>query len=338
MHMRRSTTASSLLLLLGLLLPAVAAAQDSPGNLIPRGFIDPLDESPFQWTVLGSANGLGGWDSDGCSYSSGEQPRSYSVATSPTTLYSARLDDWDRVIPPEKKEPLLAMLLGIGEEVDDARRLPPHQRYEIAAAVSEFLGDGPFVVGELYLQAAWTVRDTIVGFLPGVQGAADAWQKLDETMPMVREVTNPRGRTIACFDMARLCHRGGFLKERDAFLSAIDAFPDAGLGAQEKRSEFYRRVTEESRLLAKARGAFTVGLAEGQGTAEERAYYRYLVGDISRRLGDFADAETHIDAALLDKAAGEQVKGHLRDIKAVLKVQGREDPAVDPGSGEEKTP
>jgi hypothetical protein len=91
-------------------------------------------------------------------------------------------------------------------------------------------------------------------------------------------------------------------------------------------------------MLAKARGAFAVGLAEGHGTKEERAYYRYLVADISRRLGDFEDADTQIGAARLDKAASEQVKGHIRDIEAVLKVQGRVDPAVDPGASPEETP
>lgn len=342
MHMRRSSTASrvsGLLLLLGLLLlPTLSAGQGTPSNLEPKGLTDPLDGHKFQWSVLRSTNGMGGWDSDGCTYSSGEQPRSYSVATSPTTLYSARLDDWDRVIPPDRKEELLELLLRIGEDVDDARRMPPYQRYEIAAVVSEYLGDGPLVVGELYLQAAWTVRDSIVGFLPGVQGASDAWKKLEDMLPLLAEVKEPRGRTIACFDLARLCHRGGFIKERDAFLYFIDTFEDAGLGAQEKRSEFFRRVTEESRLLAKAREAFLVGLAEGLGTPEERAYYRYLVGEISRRLGDFADADMHIEASTLDKAAGEEVKGHLRDIKAVLKVQGREDPAVRPGAKEETAP
>lgn len=336
--MRRSSTASSLLLLALLLLPATSVGQQRPDNLEPKGLIDPLDGQPFQWTVLRSANGMGGWDSDGCYYSSGEQPRTYSVATSPTTLYSARLDDWERSIPEEMKQPLMEMLLTIGEDVDDARLLPPHQRYEIAAVVAEYLGDGPFVVGELYLQAAWTVRDTVVGFLPGVQGAADAWAKLEETLPMLREVAEPRGRTIACFDLARLCHRGGFGKERDAFLATIDTFEDAGLGAQGKRQEFFRRVTQESRLLAKAREAFLVGVVEGWGTAQERTFYRYLVGDISRRLGDFADADSHLEAVLLDKAASEEVRGHVRDIKAVLKVQGRVDPALQPGKKEEKTP
>jgi len=338
--MRRSSTASSFLLLLlfllVLLLPAVSAGQGAPGNLEPKGLTDPLDGTQFQWTILGSANALGGWDSDGCTYSSGEQPRSYAVATSPTTLYSARLNDWDRPIPEERKDELLEMLLVLGENVDDARRMPPYQRYEIAALVAEFLGDGPFVVGEIYLQGAWTMRDAIVGFLPGVQGSADAWNKLEELLPLLADVKEPRGRTIACFDIARLCHRGGFVHERDAFLAYLDQFEDAGLGAQDKRSEFYRRVAEESRLLAKARDAFTVGLNEGRGTPAERAYYRYLLGEISRRLGDFAEAETQIEAATLDKAADEQVKGHLRDIKAVLKVQGRDRSTVSPATMEEE--
>ena len=325
MHTERSSTGSRAALLalaLWLLLPAAAWGQYE--NTVPKQLIDPLDGHSFEWTVAGSTNALGGYDSDGCSYSTGLQSRALDVAISPTTLYAARIDKFHRTIPEERKEPLMAALLEIGQDIEDARRLAPYERYQIAAVTSELLGDGPFAVGELYLAGAWTVRDTIVGFLPGVKGASDAWQKLTETLPMVRDVDNERGKTLAAFDMARLCHRGGFVHERDSFLAAIDEFEDAGMGAQGKRDEFFRRVAEEAELLAQARGAFMVGLAEGHGTPEDRAYYRYLIGDISRRLGEFDEATTQIEGVLLDKAASEEVKGLAMDIKAVLAVQKRE--------------
>ncbi len=324
--MGRSSTASSFATAAAaavLLCATIASAQLDPDRSATKLLTDPIDGHQFTWTMPVAANGLGGYDSDGCAYSSGPQPRTTGIATSPTTLFSASPDRFERTIEDAQKQPLLELLSGIGAEVEDARRLRPHQQYELAAVVAEFLGDGPYVVGEHYLTAAWTIRDTIVGFLPGVQGASDAWGKLTETLPMLSQIDNDRGRTIAAFDMARLCHRGGFLIERDEFLASIDGWPDAGLGAAEKRTEFHRRIAEESRFLAKARDAFRAGLADGLGTPEDRAFYRYLVGDLSRRLGDFDEAATQLEAVALDPKASDEVKAYANDIAAVLKVQKR---------------
>jgi hypothetical protein len=325
--MGRSSTAFSLFLITGVIGSSAFAQVPGDRNDAIR-LADPIDGHRFEWSVPLSTNALGGWDSDGCTYSSSEQPRTTGVATSPTTLYSRPIELFDQPIPTDKVEGLTRMLLGIGENVDEARRLAPFQRYEIAAAVGAWLGDLPFATGELYLTAAWTVRDTIVGFLPGILGASDAWQKLAETLPRLAEIDNDRGRTIAAFDMARLCHRAGLVHERDAFLAAVDGWPDE-VGGLVKRDEFHRRVAEENRLLAKARDAFRAGVQAGDGEPIDRAYYRYLIGELSRRLGDFETAETQLESVALDAAAAEEVKAYVTDIQAVLKVQGRSRSAVD---------
>ncbi len=312
-----------------MLIGSVALAQMPPDRSASQVLVDPLDGHEFEWSVPQSTNALGGWDSDGCTYGSDTQPRTTGVATSPTTLYSAPVDTFDRPIPEDKKLGLMEMLLGIGENVDDARRLAPFQRYELAASVGAYLGDTPYQTGELYLTGAWTVRDSVVGFLPGIVGASDAWKKLTETLPLLAEIDNDKGRTIAAFDMARLCHRAGLVHERDGFLRAIDGWPDAGVGGVEKRDEFFRRVAEENRLLAKARDAFRAGVESKVGTPADRAYYRYLIGELSRRLGDFETADTQLESVALDGAAAEEVKAYVTDIQAVLKVQGRGESAVD---------
>lgn len=314
--------------------PTSAEAQGRPEQFVVSMLVDPLDGHEFEWSSVGSANGAGGFDSDGCAYSSGPQPRSYGIVTSPTTLYSRSLERWREPIPEDRKEGLKAMLLSLGQDVDNARSLRAWQRYELAAAVERYLGGTQYEIGELYLAAAWTVRDNIVGLLPGVRGSADAWKKLtEELLPMVPTIDNDRGRTIAAFDLARLSHRGGFVHERDSFLEVVVDLPDIGLDAQEKRMEFLRRVAEEGRLLAMAREAFTLGLQQGLGTKTDQAYYRYLIGDLSRRLGDFEDAEMQLEAVAMDSAASEEVQAHVQDIKAALKVQRRSRADVQAPSG-----
>lgn len=282
---------------------------------------DPVDGHSFEWTVPLSTNGLGGFDSDGATYARGPQPRSTWVATSPTTLYSAPVERFNRTLTDDQKASLLSVLAEIGADVDDARKLSHTERYELAAAVAEHLGESPFEIGELYLGAAWTVRDTVVGFLPNVNGASDAWAKLQETIPLAREVQDPRGRTIALFDLARLSHRGGLVLERDAFLATLDTFPDAGVGGVEKRAEFLRRVARENALLDRARQWFHRGLEAHAEGPQDRAYYRFVVGDLARRLGDWDEARTQLEAVKLDQAASEAVRVQAEDVANVLVVQ-----------------
>jgi hypothetical protein len=305
--------------------PSAAEPARSPlqTDTVPKELVDPLDGHRFDWPVLLSTNGLGGFDADGCTYARGVQPRALAVATSPTTLYTQPVDRWDRAIPDEQKKRLLQMLLLRGEQVEDGRRLSAAERWEIAATVSAQLGDGPATVGEQYLQAAWSVRDGVVGFLAAVQGATDAWKKLAELSAAARTLKDGKERTVAMFDLARLAQRGGFPIERDGFLRALDEFPDAGLGASAKREEFTKRVAEEERLLKLARARFEEAVRGGAGTPAERAGLRFLVAEISRRIGDFQQAETWLAAVVEDRAADEETRSSVTDVKNVLAVQGR---------------
>ena len=162
-----------------------------------------------------------------------------------------------------------------------------------------------------------------------MQGAGDAWAKLVAVLPDYRRVTNLRGRTIASFDLARLSHRGGFGSERDAFLAELDGFPDAGLGALGKRDEFRRLVLDEQVLLRAARERFEEGLQLGLGSSEDRSYRRYLVGDLSRRLGELDRAGQELKAVATDKGTSPEVLGVVRDILAVLELQGSKSSALD---------
>jgi hypothetical protein len=331
-----------LLALLSLTLPALAADPPSappevPPDMATRNLVDPLDGTPFQTPVVVGANGLGGWDSDGCTYGTGVQPRATAVATSPTTLYSARLERWGRPLSEEQKTQLLAALLPVGQAVGDARDLAVFQKYELAIRVGRVLGDPPEEIGALYLGAAWTVRDSIVGFLPRVEGSADAWKKLQETEPMVRALKDDRARTVAVFDMARLCHRGGFLAERDGFLSTVLQLPDVGLGARAKRDEFYRRAAEECRLLAEARDWLLRAIVQGRGTARDRAAWKQVIGEIHRRLGDPENARQTLREVEKDRSADPETLARARDGLRVLDVQASPSPPPhrDPGPSPE---
>jgi len=285
-----------------------------------RRFTDPLDGSVFESRSLLSTNGLGGYDSDGCTYAKGQQPRTFAVATSPSTGFSARIADFPAALSAAQKEKVRAVLAEFGS-VESILALPASGGYEIAAAVARALGRSHFEVGELYLGGAWTVRDTIVGFLPGLQGPGDTWRKMSEVSDLAQKQTEDRARTRAMFDLARISHRGGFFHERETFLELLSTFPDAGLGAMEKRTEFRSRVAEEQRFLHLARREFQAGRVRGEGSARDRSYYLYLLGDIDRRSGDFEAAAMALQSTAADKDTAEEVAVLARDILRVLEVQ-----------------
>ena len=308
----------------GACLLSVSPVLAQPGPQLPeKTLVDPLDGHTFTVALPASMNSLGGTDSDGCSYASGPQVRTYAVATSPTSLYSARIEEWGEGVTPKSKEALLKLLIPLGADIERASSLHPAERYELAAAISEQIGRDGFTIGDLFLHGAWTIRDTIVGFLPAVQGSSDAWQKLGELVKMSRSVTHPRGRTIALFDMARLSHRGGLIHERDALLAQLDNFEDAGLGAVAKRAQFGVRVEAENRLLRKARERYLQGVEARSRGAEDRALYRFLAAELARRVGDFETAEAELGALALDNSIPKDVKGLVADVRSVLKVQAR---------------
>lgn len=197
----------------------------------------------------------------------------------------------------------------------------PSRRFELAAIVAEVRGEGPYAVGDHLLSAAWSVRDRVVGFLPAVQGAGDAWKKLQSVLSDYRALDNSRARTIASFDLARLGHRGGFVEARDALLARIDTYPDAGLGAREKRESFRALVAREQELLLSARARFDEGLADGLGSPADRAYRRYLVGELSRRVGDPGRARTDLRAVASDPNSAAEVRGLVTDILSAMDQQ-----------------
>ncbi len=51
------------------------------------------------------------------------------------------------------------------------------------------------------------------------------------------------------------------------------------------------------------------------------------MGDLSRRLGEFDEARTTLEAVELDTGAAEETRSYARDVLAVLKVQAKA-PAV----------
>jgi len=288
-----------------------------------RTLVDPLDGSSFQARSLRVSNGLGGYDSDGCAYSKGQQPRTFAVATSPRTLFSAPMADFPQVLKATQKQAITSALAAFPAP-DRVADLPVSTGYEIAAAVARILGKGHYQVGELYLAGAWTVRDTLVGFLPGLQGAGDTWRKMADVDSRARQQTDDRAKTRALFDLARISHRGGFVIEREAFLDLLSTFPDAGLGAMEKRDEFRRRVAGEQRLMQLARKEFQAGLTAAEGSIADQRYYLYLVGDIDRRAGDFEAAVGALKRVVDDARTADDVVALARDILHVMTVQKRE--------------
>ena len=110
---------------MALVTPAHAQWRDPAEQFGPelRRFTDPLDGSVFESRSLLSTNGLGGYDSDGCTYAKGQQPRTFAVATSPSTGFSARIADFPAALSAAQKEKVRAVLAEFGVTLPEGQKV-----------------------------------------------------------------------------------------------------------------------------------------------------------------------------------------------------------------------
>ncbi len=277
----------------------------------------PLDGSDVRVFTRVSDNRLGGWDSDLASYSDGDQWRRYAIATCPEDLFTVYGQDIDQPLTP-------AQARAVRQALEQARAgLPPvddlevWHRYELAAATYAALGRDDGFIGELYLRAAWTVRDEAVGFYAGLQGPVQARGLLDAGPAELAKPHDPATRRLLLYNLARVAYRGGYIEERDRYLQM---FAEAGPVTEEERralARFREAVELEPRYLRLARTHFVRWLESGaQGV--EAARVRYIVADIDRRLGDHQAAFEGFQAVAADPDAPDQLVELARFLGAEL--------------------
>jgi tetratricopeptide (TPR) repeat protein len=181
------------------------------------------------------------------------------------------------------------------------------------------LGEPPEIVGDVYLEASWTARDDAVGVYVGLQGPKQADDELKKGQAMLATV-DAADRKKLLFNLARIAERAGRSATRDRYL---DLFAKETLDAADRAAlEKFRTATreQEPRLQDLAIAEYRKALAAGHLHGASEARVQYLLADLLRRRGAFAEAKTLYEkvAARADTPADlAQMAGYLKSAPSV---------------------
>ncbi len=310
--MRRSLRA---LLLPALLLAATAA---HAASLLPEARVCPVDGTELEVLVPVATNALGGTDSDYCQYAKGSQPREHEVITCPTCYYSARLGHFDRPLSDTQREKIVAMLGTATEGFPPAERLDPWDRYQLAVLCAGVMDESAMERARMLHTAAWTARDRVVGFLPGIDGPLDARMKLDELDVQWLEIPDLLTQQRGLFLLVQLAHRGGFTGRRDAYLDRLDELQPIPQELTDLRAQTRELIEIENRFLGKAIHHYEAALKADEGTPEDKLQMRYLIVDLKRRLGETEGLREEINLLLTDANVPEDLRPAIKSVKECL--------------------
>jgi hypothetical protein len=271
----------------------------------------PLTEGVMRTFVKLSANHTGGWDSDFAEYSGGGQWREYAISTCPYDGFTLYGED----IAPIQDEALANRLRERLEEhladLPPIDEMPVWERYLVAAEMYKVMDKDPLFMAHLYMQAAWTARDTAVGVFHGLEGPIHARELITQGEGELETQEDPSLRKILLHNLARIAHRGGYTNDRNRFLSN---FEEAGSLSSEEAQALatFRSVSEniEPRLLALAAEQMQRHLsstAEASATSMG-AWCNYIIADIARRGGDNSLARHHYQLVLGSNGATDQMR------------------------------
>lgn len=289
-------------LLLLALLPLASATQ-----IAARAAPCPLGDGRAKVYEKVMANAAGGYDSDGATYASGGQWRAYRLATCESNLFTVYGTDIGLVIAPADRPRVEAALAAAVGRLSDRTDPPVWERYGLAAAVYGALGRGPLFLGDLWMEASWTARDEAVGYYEALLGPAAARALVDGGNGELQKPLSAKDRQSVLYNLARVAHRGGFGKERDAFLAKLRA-ETLDAAARAKVDRFAKLVgTVEPGLQDQALAAYEQAL-KGTLTPAERTRATYLVADLHRRRGRPAQAAPLFQKVAADEAADAQLR------------------------------
>lgn len=227
----------------------------------------------------------GGYDSDFATYSASGQWRAYAISTCDGNLLSLYGVDMAKALPPDRAPAVEAALKKAIATLSDKKDPPVWERYQLAAAAYGALGKDDRFLGDLLLQASWTVRDEIVGYYAGLNGPVVQRQLIEGGMGELKKDLSVADQKKVLYNLARVAHRGGWTIEQDQFLARFEAL---GLDEREQTAlQKFRHLARDVEPLLQQLVVdhYSKALATGTLPASEVDRLTYTLADFNRRLG-----------------------------------------------------
>ena len=256
-----------------------------------------------------SSNTLGGYDSDLATYSTGGQFRTHAISTCPENFFSALGSQLNRPVAPDQAAAVQAAIQAAREEWRDRDRPTVWERYDTAARIALALNKNPLDIANLYLTAAWTVRDEAVGvYVGGLTGPEAAKQIIEVGSKEFKKDLTPEAIKMLHYNLARVAHRGGFVAHREKHIAAFLAL-SSPTPEERKAGERLQQLTVhvETRYQERAMSLLQAAIqAPTDPSRTPRATYQ--LADTLRRLARPTEAKEHFTAVAKDAKAPEQLR------------------------------
>jgi len=271
------------------------------------------------------------------------QPVYYLIATCPRCYYSDYVDDFHgstkvdagvrkSILVEKSLKPVTAITPKMRQE-----EIPATTRYALAAAVFRVRRGSAESQAWLHLRWAWVVREE-GSYLPPTGKLMRAMREIEPRLPNSRRGSNQADRELqgvnllmadyqeGSFDaemepyvrlvMALILRRHGENgAARDLILPLKGRFESPLNAAIEKMSA---SMDEERRILGVAREQFERAVSQNEVKAENRPAAMYLLGEISRRVGDEPAARAWFERALGEKSLDPKLGEWAREQRALI--------------------
>lgn len=272
----------------------------------------PVSGHDFFGLNIRAVNTLGNRDGDFLLRTEGGNQYATWIWTCPYCFFSARPEVFDGNTAVDS-DPSSIESLDLSDDSKESEsvqlRIPPEVKFRNAASYYFALGSQPYFMGVLYLHGSWAVRMEKVSLPPGLLGiwwnsyrrvTEDTKHPSEEAL-LLAVAKDLEGALAASPDdsekvklrylLASTMRQAGDHRPAKPLLEDILSDPGLkDLAAAATRE--YELVTAESAFQKEALRFFKEALQFKETLPEDRLQSIYLVGELSRRLGDFDAAKS----------------------------------------------
>ena len=277
----------------------------------------PVDGTKFDVIEITATNQWGGRDADGCAHAFNTTPMESYVWVCPACKFAGRKKDFDAAIPDAEKKALQDGLKPMIEIKKDAKQgqIPGHVKYDLLAQVAQIRKAPPEEVGRAWNHAAWSCRQQGSAYLADFE----EWEALRDRYtlnqkPMTFGLTKNRtdfelevarklekdlenkqyekgaNRILARYLAAYLFRKHGENAPAERWLSELEKMKGENSVVDEAAAKARASLPLEREFQKKAMETYRAAYEAGGLDKKVAPEVAYLLGELSRRLGDAKSA------------------------------------------------
>ncbi|HLY08129.1 MAG TPA: DUF2225 domain-containing protein [Planctomycetota bacterium] len=273
----------------------------------------PVDGTKFEATEIAGTNHWGGRDADGCAHAFNTTPMESWVWVCPTCKFTGRKKDFEGTIPDVEKKALLDGLRPLVEIPKDAKQtqIPGYVKYDLLAQVAQIRKAPVEELGRAWLSASWSCRQQGAVYLADF----DEWESLRDRYalnqkPIAFGLTKNRtdfeleavrklekdldaklyekgpNRILARYLAEYLWRKHGENAAAERWLAELEKLKGENSVVDDAVAKSKTLLVPERDFQKKALEAYRAAYEGSSLDKKVAPEVAYLLGEISRRLGD----------------------------------------------------